>query len=45
MILKRRDKIVNKMKSEAKKYGYDKCKEWSVNEAKTRKLLEDELTQ
>lgn len=39
------NKIVDKMISEAKKYGYDKCKDWSVNEAKRRKSLEDELTQ
>lgn len=39
------EKQVNHMISSAKKYGYDKCLKWSQNEAKTRKSLEDQLTQ
>lgn len=35
---------VEKMKKETAGYGYDKCLEWSKNEAKIRKGLEDSLT-
>lgn len=38
------DKIVAKMKKEAASYGYDKCKGWSLEQAKNRKLAEDAVT-
>ena len=38
------DKIVADMKKKADKYGYDKCKKWSQNEAARKKSLEDALT-
>ncbi len=37
------DQIVAEMISKANEYGYDKCIEWSVNEANTRKGFEDAL--
>lgn len=37
--------IVASMKKSAKKYGYDKCVEWSRNQASRRKALEDAITQ
>lgn len=37
------DKIVERMTKSAKEYGYDKCLEWSLNEASIRKGLEDAL--
>ncbi len=39
------DSIVAGMKKSAKKYGYDKCVEWSRNQASRRKALEDAITQ
>lgn len=39
------DKIVANMKTQADKYGYEECKEWSQNEAARKKSLEDALTQ
>ena len=39
------DSIVADMKKSAKKYGYDKCVEWSRNQASRRKALEDAITQ
>lgn len=39
------DKIVANMKKSAKSYGYDKCVEWSKNEAARRKQLEDQIKQ
>lgn len=38
------DSIVAGMKKSAKKYGYDKCVEWSRNQASRRKALEDAIT-
>ena len=37
------DKIVANMKKEANNYGYDKCVEWSKEEAAKRKACEDAL--
>ena len=37
-------KFVASMKKSAKKYGYDKCVEWSRNQASRRKALEDAIT-
>ncbi len=42
---KKFDSIVADMKKSAKKYGYDKCVEWSRNQASRRKALEDAITQ
>lgn len=42
---KKFDSIVAGMKKSAKKYGYDKCVEWSRNQASRRKALEDAITQ
>lgn len=39
------DSIVAGMKKSAKKYGYDKCVQWSRNQASRRKALEDAITQ
>ncbi|MCL2084330.1 MAG: extracellular solute-binding protein [Oscillospiraceae bacterium] len=36
------DAIVAKMTSDARAYGYDKCTEWTQNEALRRKAAEDE---
>lgn len=36
--------VVEKMRKDTAGYGYDKCLEWSQNEAKIRKSLEDSLT-
>lgn len=41
---KKFDSIVASMKKSAKKYGYDKCVEWSRNQASRRKALEDAIT-
>ena len=41
---KKFDSIVAGMKTSAKKYGYDKCVEWSRNQASRRKALEDAIT-
>lgn len=41
---KRFDSVVAGMKKSAKKYGYDKCVEWSRNQASRRKALEDAIT-
>lgn len=41
---KRFDSVVASMKKSAKKYGYDKCVEWSRNQASRRKALEDAIT-
>lgn len=38
------DSVVAGMKKSAKKYGYDKCVEWSRNQASRRKALEDAIT-
>lgn len=38
------DKIVAKMKKDAASYGYDKCVEWSKEEAARRKACEDALS-
>ena len=38
------DSVVAGMKKRAKKYGYDKCVEWSRNQASRRKALEDAIT-
>lgn len=38
------DSVVASMKKSAKKYGYDKCVEWSRNQASRRKALEDAIT-
>lgn len=37
------DSVVAGMKKSAKKYGYDKCVEWSRNQASRRKALEDAI--
>lgn len=37
------DSIIAGMEKQAKKYGYDECKEWSQNEAARKKSLEDAL--
>lgn len=42
---KKFDSVVASMKKSAKKYGYDKCVEWSRNQASRRKALEDAITQ
>lgn len=42
---KKFDSIVAGMKKSAKKYGYDKCVQWSRNQASRRKALEDAITQ
>ena len=42
---KKFDSVVAGMKKSAKKYGYDKCVEWSRNQASRRKALEDAITQ
>ena len=41
---KKFDSVVARMKKSAKKYGYDKCVEWSRNQASRRKALEDAIT-
>ena len=41
---KKFDSIVAGLKKSAKKYGYDKCVEWSRNQASRRKALEDAIT-
>lgn len=41
---KKFDNVVASMKKSAKKYGYDKCVEWSRNQASRRKALEDAIT-
>lgn len=41
---KKFDSVVAGMKKSAKKYGYDKCVEWSRNQASRRKALEDAIT-
>ena len=41
---KKFDSIVAGMNKSAKKYGYDKCVEWSRNQASRRKALEDAIT-
>lgn len=41
---KKFDSVVASMKKSAKKYGYDKCVEWSRNQASRRKALEDANT-
>ena len=41
---KKFDSVVASMKKSAKKYGYDKCVEWSRNQASRRKALEDAVT-
>lgn len=41
---KKFDSVVASMKKGAKKYGYDKCVEWSRNQASRRKALEDAIT-
>lgn len=41
---KKFDSIVAGMKKSAKKYDYDKCVEWSRNQASRRKALEDAIT-
>ena len=41
---KKFDSVVASMKKSAKKYGYDKCVEWSRNQASRRKALEDAIT-
>ena len=38
------NKIVAEMRKKTEKYGYDKCKKWSENEAARKKSLEDALT-
>ena len=38
------NKIVNDMIKKCNKYGYDKCVDWSANEAARRKSLEDAVT-
>lgn len=40
---KKFDSVVASMKKSAKKYGYDKCVEWSRNQASRRKALEDAI--
>lgn len=40
---KKFDSVVAGMKKSAKKYGYDKCVEWSRNQASRRKALEDAI--
>lgn len=42
---KKFDSVVAGMKKSAKKYGYDKCVQWSRNQASRRKALEDAITQ
>lgn len=42
---KKFDSVVAGMKKSTKKYGYDKCVEWSRNQASRRKALEDAITQ
>lgn len=39
------DKIVARMIKSANAYGYDKCKDWSIEQSAIRKSLEDQLTQ
>lgn len=41
---KKFDSVVASMKKSAKKYGYDKCVEWTRNQASRRKALEDAIT-
>ena len=41
---KKFDSVVASMKKSATKYGYDKCVEWSRNQASRRKALEDAIT-
>ena len=41
---KKFDSVVASMTKSAKKYGYDKCVEWSRNQASRRKALEDAIT-
>ena len=41
---KKFDSVVASMKKSAKKYGYDKCVQWSRNQASRRKALEDAIT-
>lgn len=41
---KKFDSVVASMKKSAKKYGYDKCVEWSRNQASRRKALEEAIT-
>lgn len=41
---KKFDSVVAGMKKSAEKYGYDKCVEWSRNQASRRKALEDAIT-
>ena len=41
---KKFDSVVASMKKSAKKYGYDKCVEWSRNQASRKKALEDAIT-
>ena len=41
---KKFDSVVASMKKSAKMYGYDKCVEWSRNQASRRKALEDAIT-
>lgn len=41
---KKFDSVVASMEKSAKKYGYDKCVEWSRNQASRRKALEDAIT-
>ena len=41
---KKFDSVVASMKKSAKKYGYDKCVEWSRNQSFRRKALEDAIT-
>ena len=41
---KKFDSVVASMKKSAKKYSYDKCVEWSRNQASRRKALEDAIT-
>lgn len=41
---KKFDSVIASMKKSAKKYGYDKCVEWSRNQASRRKALEDAIT-
>lgn len=41
---KKFDSVVASMKKSAKQYGYDKCVEWSRNQASRRKALEDAIT-
>lgn len=39
------NKIVNRMLSETKKYGYDECVKWGQGEAAIKKKLSDKITQ